>query len=137
MIYAAADEVVPAALVERWLATCRRPPQVTAVRGTGHLFHGQVHAGARRDGDLPGGAVARHARLLGCGHAARPLARTARDRHPHGASPVNDPAAPALRVAVESLIPFVQAPDSLGDPSCTSAGRANCSSWASTRRSAR
>jgi len=32
-------------------------------------------------------------------------------------SPVNDQADPALRAAVEALIPFVQAPDSLGDPS--------------------
>lgn len=35
----------------------------------------------------------------------------------NGPSPVNDPAAPALRTAVESLMPFVQTPDSLGDPS--------------------
>jgi hypothetical protein len=32
-------------------------------------------------------------------------------------SPVNDPAHPALRQVVEALIPLVQAPDSLGDPS--------------------
>jgi uncharacterized protein len=44
VIYAAADELVPAALVERWLASCRRPPQVTVVHGTGHQFHGQVQA---------------------------------------------------------------------------------------------
>ena len=44
VIFAAADEVVPAALVERWIASCRRPPRVTVVHGTGHMFHGKVHA---------------------------------------------------------------------------------------------
>ena len=31
-------------------------------------------------------------------------------------SPVNDPADPALRTAVETLLPFTETPDSLGDP---------------------
>lgn len=44
VIYAPGDELVPGALVERWLAGCARPPRVTAVGGTGHLFHGRVHA---------------------------------------------------------------------------------------------
>jgi alpha/beta superfamily hydrolase len=44
VIYSAADELVPADLVERWIATCRPPPAVTVLRGTGHMFHGQVHA---------------------------------------------------------------------------------------------
>jgi alpha/beta superfamily hydrolase len=43
VIYAPGDELVPAALVERWIAGCARAPQVTAVGGTGHLFHGKVH----------------------------------------------------------------------------------------------
>jgi uncharacterized protein len=43
VIYAAGDELVPAALVEAWIASCRPPPRVTAVHGTGHLFHGKVH----------------------------------------------------------------------------------------------
>jgi alpha/beta superfamily hydrolase len=43
VIYAPGDEIVPAALVERWIASCRRPPAVTALHGTGHMFHGQVH----------------------------------------------------------------------------------------------
>ncbi len=43
VVYSAGDEIVSAALVERWLATCARPPRVTAIRGTGHLFHGKVH----------------------------------------------------------------------------------------------
>jgi len=43
VIYAPGDEIVPAALVERWIAGCARPPRVFAVKGTGHEFHGQVH----------------------------------------------------------------------------------------------
>ena len=43
MVYAPGDEIVPAALVERWIAGCARPPHVFAVHGTGHEFHGQVH----------------------------------------------------------------------------------------------
>jgi alpha/beta superfamily hydrolase len=43
VVYSAGDEIVPAALVERWLAGCARPPRVTVIRGTGHLFHGKVH----------------------------------------------------------------------------------------------
>jgi len=44
VIYAPGDELVPAALVERWIAGCAHPPRVVAVSGTGHLFHGRVHA---------------------------------------------------------------------------------------------
>lgn len=44
VIYTAGDEIVPAALVEHWIATCRPAPAVTVLHGTGHLFHGQVHA---------------------------------------------------------------------------------------------
>jgi len=43
LIYAPGDEIVPAALVEAFIASCRPPPRVTAVRGTGHMFHGKVH----------------------------------------------------------------------------------------------
>jgi len=43
VIYAAADELVPADLVERWIATCRPAPSVAVVHGTGHMFHGKVH----------------------------------------------------------------------------------------------
>jgi alpha/beta superfamily hydrolase len=44
VIYAPGDELVPAELVERWIATCRPAPMVAAVHGTGHMFHGQVHS---------------------------------------------------------------------------------------------
>ena len=44
VIYAPGDEIVPAAVVERWVASCRRPPRVTAIHGAGHEMHGQVHA---------------------------------------------------------------------------------------------
>ncbi|MGQ0553092.1 MAG: alpha/beta hydrolase [Planctomycetota bacterium] len=42
VIYALGDELVPAALVEAWLARCTRPPRVTAVAGATHLFHGKL-----------------------------------------------------------------------------------------------
>ena len=42
VIYAAGDELVPAALVERFTAACRNRPRVTAISGTGHLFHAKL-----------------------------------------------------------------------------------------------
>ena len=42
VIYALGDELVPAALVERFAAGCRNPPRVTAIPGTGHLFHAKL-----------------------------------------------------------------------------------------------
>ncbi len=48
VIYAHDDEVVPAAAVEAWLATCAGRPFSVPVVGSGHLFHGKL--GPLRDG---------------------------------------------------------------------------------------
>jgi alpha/beta superfamily hydrolase len=42
VIYARDDELVPVADVERWLASCARPPRITPVVGATHLFHGKL-----------------------------------------------------------------------------------------------
>lgn len=44
VVYARADELVPARAVEAWIARCARPPHVVAVDGAGHLFHGRLDA---------------------------------------------------------------------------------------------
>lgn len=36
------DELVPAALVERFIASCASPPRVVEVPAGGHMFHGQI-----------------------------------------------------------------------------------------------
>lgn len=40
--YARDDELVPAALVERFVAGCEPPPEVLAFAAGGHMFHGQT-----------------------------------------------------------------------------------------------
>jgi len=42
VVYADADELVPAARVEAFIAACARPPRVFRVAGSGHLFHGHL-----------------------------------------------------------------------------------------------
>jgi len=48
VIYARDDELVPAAAVEAWLATCAGRPRIVPVVGAGHLFHGKL--GPLREG---------------------------------------------------------------------------------------
>ncbi len=42
VIYARDDELVPAAQVEAFIASCARPPRVYRVDGCGHLFHARL-----------------------------------------------------------------------------------------------
>ena len=42
VIHAAGDELVPTALVERFVASCARPPFAVGVSGAGHLFHARL-----------------------------------------------------------------------------------------------
>jgi hypothetical protein len=44
VLYARDDELVPAALLEAFLAGCALPPRVLAAEGGGHMFHGQLAA---------------------------------------------------------------------------------------------
>ncbi|HZM00099.1 MAG TPA: alpha/beta hydrolase [Planctomycetota bacterium] len=44
VVYARDDELVPAALVERFIAGCARPPTALALPTGGHMLHGQIAA---------------------------------------------------------------------------------------------
>jgi len=44
VVYARDDELVPAALVERFIASCAVPPATLALPGGGHMLHGQIAA---------------------------------------------------------------------------------------------
>ena len=44
LVQGEADEIVPAAAVLAWAASCKPPPDVLRMPGVGHFFHGQLNA---------------------------------------------------------------------------------------------